>query len=336
MVIPFGLLAACAGGAVDAPRPREPLPIPPPTATSATAIDRSSPTSVVLLVSANGENKCVELLRSPATDVTSKVTLATGSACRPATLTLSLEKKDDAELLRSVQLRRVTAAYLPGERGRPGEIAETCTVVDPTLRPYPSLEVCETARAGAPSLSVGDSCVQRTVDRAFAPDQTEPRLARLDEAALMRAMKENGNLFVITGKARQCATWTFEHGSTDAFHGSLVRRFTRKQGKEDVRLRRSYAYDPACKAFGFFDYFATMSVVRGGRPGDVVGGGQQRAQVDACKVTGLLERANDDAIDVGDRTLFLTEAACKAAARAPAARSVKGAASPYVADDEDC
>lgn len=101
-------------------------------------------------------------------------------------------------------------------------------------------------------------------------------------------------------------------------------------------MRRNYAYDPACKAFGLFDYFAAVSVVRGDHPGDVVGGGQQRARVDACKVTGLLERANADAVDVGDRTLFLTEAACKAAARAPAAHPAKGAASPYVADDEGC
>ncbi len=342
MVIPFGVLAACAGGVVDAPAPREPLPIPAATSASSAPSSGSAspPGTVVLLVSANGENKCIELRRSPATGVASKVTggvsLTMGAACRPTTLTLTLEKNDDAELLRSAQLRRMAAVHLPGERNRPAEVTESCVVKDSAFRPYASNEACEAARAVSAAASFADGCALRLLDRAFAPDPSDARLVRADDAALTRAMKENGNLFVVTGKARECVAWAFEHGSGDAFHGSLVRRFTRKHGKEEVSLRRNYAYDPACKALGLFDYFATVSVVRGDRPGDLVGGGQQRAQVDVCKVTGVLERANADAIDVGDHTLFLTEAACNAAARASAAHPAKGAASPYVADDEGC
>jgi hypothetical protein len=339
MVIPFGLLAACAGGAVDAPRPREPLPI--PSATSAvdasiplpalsSAVATVAPNSVVLLVTANNQRKCVELVRSPATEATSPVTLShrsasltAGTACRPATLSLALEKDGDAELLSSAQLR-VTPVRLPGAMGRPAEVTEMCPAVERTLRPYPSAEACEAARVGEGAPSVSDRCVQGFVDRAFAPD---PRLDRLHDAALVRAMRESGNLFVITGKVRQCLAWTFHHGSTDDFHGHLQRRFTRKQGKEDVTWGRSYAYDPTCKAFGLSGYSVAVSTKAGGNGS---------ATSDTCKVTGLLERANADAIDVGDRTLFLTEAACTAAARAPASRPTKGAASPYVADDEGC
>ncbi len=327
---PLGIvvLAACGAGA-----PRDPLPPLSVASASAPAASLASsassaallppppPSSVIVLVSAGGEKKCVELARTKAEGAPTTLTLTAGTSCRPATLALVLEKSGDAEVLRSAQLH-VAPVHLPNAMGRGGGITESCAVTDPTLATYASNEACETARAGAAPPSLADGCAQGLLDRAYAQD---PRLARADDAALLRAMQESGNLFVITGKSRQCMRWTFERGKVDAFHGGLVRRFAQRKGKEQVVWSRSYAYDPSCKALGLSGYGVTVSSAAGGH-----GHGSS----DRCSVIGVLERASSDAIDVGDRTLFLTEGACKAAARAPAPK--KGAASPYVADDEGC
>ncbi len=289
---------------------------PAPASTASTASGEPGPgRSAVLLVTVNGEKRCVAFTREQAPDAASTLSLVAGDACRPATMRLTVEPGADGAVARGASL---THAYprVPGVVPAAPLRPQMCGGSDAALREYPSMEACE----GGASPSFANACLQVMVEAAF---QVDPRLARVDDRPLQAAMRGGGSLYMPTGKARTCAAWTFEPSDADPLRGAVRRHFTRNQVTVD--LLRSYAYDAACKSFAF----TSFSVAEHSSTGGVGHGGGGN-----CKVKGLVEDADGDRVVVGDLELFLTEAACKASVARSSTK--KGGTRAYVAEDDGC